>query len=47
MTAQGFKPKWGSLHAKVAKDFEESLISKKTQTYSDYGDFMKWLNDKS
>ena len=46
MTMQGFKPKWGLEHSKVAKEFEDGLVSKNTSVHSDYGDFMKWLNEK-
>jgi hypothetical protein len=47
MALKGFKPQWDTLHSKVAKEFEEGLVSKKTNTHGDTGDFMKWLNDKS
>ncbi|MBS1267841.1 MAG: hypothetical protein MAG458_00554 [Nitrosopumilus sp.] len=46
MTMQGFKPQWKKEHSKIAKEFEEALSSKKVSVYEDYGDFMKWLNDK-
>ncbi len=43
--SQKYIPKWGALHTQQSETFQK-ISSKKHQTCSDYGDFMKWLDDK-
>ena len=40
-----YVPKWGTLHKQQAEKFEKTVKLKKAEKCSDFGDYMKWLNE--